>query len=88
MKALFLWQLSVSVIERPALDLLLSLNVMDVDTNIFRPIDAKKPTRSLCRLTARYCIRSGPKQFASYLSGMIYSPIHITNYTLVLVSAV
>ncbi|KAL8593869.1 hypothetical protein ACOMHN_018081 [Nucella lapillus] len=37
---------------------------------LFRPLDVKKGNKSLTRTTARYPVRSGPRQFASYLSDM------------------
>ena len=35
----------------------------------FSPVDVKKPNKSTSRTTARYPIRSGPKQFQAYING-------------------
>ncbi|XP_059149560.1 C2 domain-containing protein 3-like [Physella acuta] len=40
------------------------------DGSIFRPLDVKKGTKSECKTTARYPVRSGPHQFATYLADM------------------
>ncbi|KAK3584373.1 hypothetical protein CHS0354_001298 [Potamilus streckersoni] len=42
----------------------------DGDGSLFRPADVKKRDKLSLRTTARYPVRSGPKQFASYLSDM------------------
>ena len=34
-----------------------------------RPLDVKRTDKAITKTTARYPIRSGPKQFAAYLSG-------------------
>ncbi|XP_064607644.1 C2 domain-containing protein 3-like [Liolophura sinensis] len=40
------------------------------DGAIFRPVDVKHPDKVVPKITARYPVRSGPKQFAAYLSDM------------------
>ncbi|CAL1526799.1 unnamed protein product, partial [Lymnaea stagnalis] len=40
------------------------------DGAFFRPVDAKKGNKLECRTTARYPVRSGPCQFATYLTDM------------------
>ncbi|KAL3878157.1 hypothetical protein ACJMK2_030527 [Sinanodonta woodiana] len=42
----------------------------DGDGSLFRPADVKRRDKLSLKTTARYPIRSGPKQFASYLSDM------------------
>ena len=34
-----------------------------------RPVDVKNKVKGISRTTARFPIRSGPKQFAAYLNG-------------------
>ena len=38
--------------------------------SIFRPLNVKKNDKASSRTVARYPVRSGPKQFASYLGDM------------------
>ncbi|XP_048237074.1 C2 domain-containing protein 3-like isoform X2 [Haliotis rufescens] len=40
------------------------------DGSIFKPLNVKKGDKSGCQTTARYPVRSGPRQFAAYLSDM------------------
>ena len=40
----------------------------------FRPIDVKKKD-GISKTTARYAIRSGPKQFAAYLNGEVHTVV-------------
>ena len=38
-----------------------------------RPIDVRRGGKKICQTTARYAIRSGAKQFAAYLNGILYT---------------
>ncbi|KAJ8298025.1 hypothetical protein KUTeg_024556 [Tegillarca granosa] len=42
----------------------------DGDGSIFRPVNANKKSATASKIVARYPVRSGPKQFASYLNDM------------------
>ncbi|CAH1777586.1 unnamed protein product [Owenia fusiformis] len=42
----------------------------DGDGSYFRPLCGKRVEKSQCVTTARYAVRSGPKQFATYLTDM------------------
>ncbi len=35
----------------------------------YRPVDVKRGAKGVSRTTAKYAIRSGPKQFAAYING-------------------
>ena len=38
--------------------------------SFFRPLDVKRGSKSSAHTTARYPVRSGPRQFAAYLNDM------------------
>lgn len=45
------------------------------DGTLFCPTDTLQTEPKAVRTTTRYAIRCGPKQFTSYLTGMLFSPI-------------